>query len=55
MIRSLRTLAGEFDLEVEIDCFWHGKHGAAPPEIPEETRAAFAKIGATIETDFQTD
>jgi hypothetical protein len=54
-VEPLRALIREYDLEADIDCFWYGEHGATPPEIPEETRAAFAKIGATIETDFQTD
>lgn len=55
LVEPLRVLMGELDLEADIDCFWYGEHGATPPEIPEETRAAFAKFGATIETDFQTD
>lgn len=55
LVEPLRALMREFDLEVDIDCFWYGEHGATPPEIPETTRAAFAQIGATIETDFDTD
>ena len=54
-VEPLRALIREYDLEADVDCFWYGEHGATPPEIPEETGAAFAKIGATIETDFQTD
>jgi hypothetical protein len=54
-VEPLRALMREYDLEADIDCFWYGEHGATPPEIPEETRAAFAQIGATIEIDFQTD
>jgi hypothetical protein len=54
-VEPLRALMREFGLEADIDCFWYGEHGATPPEIPEETRAAFARIGAAIETDFQTD
>jgi hypothetical protein len=54
-VEPLRALMREFDLEVDIDCFWHGEHGATPPEIPEAARAAFAQIGATIETNFSTD
>jgi hypothetical protein len=54
-VEPLRALIRELDLEVDVDCFWCGEHGATPPEIPAETRAAFAQIGATIETDFQTD
>ena len=54
-VEPLCALMRELDLESHIDCFWHGERGAAPPAIPEEIRAAFAQIGATIETDFDTD
>jgi hypothetical protein len=54
-IEPLRALLREFDLEADVDCFWYGEHGAKPPVISDEARAAFAKIGATIETDFDTD
>ena len=54
-VEPLRALIRELDLEADIDCFWYGEHGATPPEISEGTRAAFAQIGATIETDFDTD
>jgi len=54
-IEPLRALMREFDLEAEVDTFWYGEQGATPPVIPEETRAAFAQIGATIEIDFATD
>ena len=43
------------DLRAGVTRFWYGEHGATLPDISEETRAAFAQIGATIETDFQTD
>jgi hypothetical protein len=55
LVEPLRAVMRELELEADIDCFWYGGHGATPPEIPEATRAAFAQIGATIETDFQTD
>lgn len=55
LIEPLRELMREEGLEADVTCFWYGEHGATPPEIPEETRAAFAQIGATIETDFQTN
>lgn len=55
LVAPLRTLMRELELESDVTCFWYGEHGATPPEIPEEIRAAFAQIGATIETDFQTD
>jgi hypothetical protein len=55
LVEPVRALMRELDLEAEIDCFWHGEQRAKPPEIPEDTRAAFAQIGAMIETDFDTD
>jgi hypothetical protein len=55
LVLPLHTLMSKLELEAHVDCFWYGEHGTAPPEIAEETRAAFAQIGATIETDFQTD
>lgn len=55
LIEPLRMLMKRDGLKSDVTCFWYGEHGATPPEIPEETRAAFARIGATIETDFQTD
>jgi hypothetical protein len=54
-VEPLRALIRELDLEADVDCFWYGKHGAKPPEIPAAVRAAFAQIGAMIETDFDTD
>jgi hypothetical protein len=55
LIEPLRALMKRDDLESNVTCFWYGEHGATAPEIAEETRTAFAEIGATIETDFQTD
>jgi hypothetical protein len=52
---SIRAVMREGDLEAEVSCFWYGEHGASEPEIPEDIRAAFSQIGATIETDFDTD
>jgi hypothetical protein len=55
VIEPLRALMREDGLYADVTCFWYGEHGATPPEIPEEIRAAFAQIGATIEIDFDTD
>lgn len=54
-IAGIGALMRQFDLEADVDCFWYGDHGATPPVIPDDIRAAFAQIGATIETDFDTD
>jgi hypothetical protein len=55
LVSPLQELMREDGLEADISCFWYGEHGASPPVIPHEIRAAFAQIGATIETDFDTD
>jgi uncharacterized protein DUF4279 len=55
ILERLRNLMREDGLEADISCFWHGEHGALPPVVPATTRKAFAEIGATIETDFDTD
>ena len=55
LIEPLRALMQEGGLRADVTCFWYGEHGATPPKIAEGTRSAFAKIGAKIETDFQTD
>jgi len=43
------------ELEADVSCFWHGERGAKPPMIADDIRGAFARIGAQIETDFDTD
>ncbi|HEX6443407.1 MAG TPA: DUF4279 domain-containing protein [Stellaceae bacterium] len=53
--RSLRALMQKEALDADVSCFWYGERGATPPEILEEIRAGFGQIGATIETDFDTD
>jgi hypothetical protein len=55
LIEPLRSLMRELELEADVSCFWYGKHGAKPPEVPEEIRAAFGQIEAAIELDFATD
>lgn len=55
LVAPIRTLMREAGLEADVSCFWYGEHGATAPPIPEEIRAAFSRIGATIETDFDTD
>ena len=41
--------------EAHVSCFWYGSYGAQPPSIPEEIRAALARLPAAIETDFATE
>jgi hypothetical protein len=54
-LAKLRQLMRDQAVSADVSCFWYGAHRTQPPEIPEATRAAFAQIGATIETDFDTD
>jgi hypothetical protein len=55
LVVPLKTLMREDGLTADVSCFWYGEHGASEPEIPQDIRAAFSQIGATIETDFDTD
>jgi Domain of unknown function (DUF4279) len=55
LVVPLKMLMRADGLTAELSCFWYGEHGASEPEIPEDIRAAFSQIGATIETDFDTD
>ena len=55
LVIPLKTLMREDGLTADVSCFWYGEHGASEPEIPQDIRAAFSQIGATIETDFDTD
>jgi hypothetical protein len=55
LVERLRTLMEDNGLEADVSCFWYGEHGARPPVVSEEVRAAFARLPATIETDFDTD
>src|SRR5262249_16921752 len=54
-LEHLRAMIDKDELEVDVSCFWYGEHGAEPPAIPDQVRSAYARIGATIEADFDTD
>jgi hypothetical protein len=54
-VHALRELIASDGLEADVSCFWYGEHGANAPLIPEEIRAAFARLGAMIDLDFDTD
>ncbi len=54
-ITALRDLMARDGLKADVSCFWHGSAGAHSPEIPAFARDVFARLGATIETDFDTD
>jgi len=55
LITPIKRLMRNDNLAADVSCFWYGEHGATAPQIPEEIRAAFARLGATIELDFDTD
>ena len=55
LVHRLRALMRDKGIEADVSCFWHGEHGAQPPVVREDLRAAFARLPATIETDFDTD
>src|SRR3954454_180929 len=54
-LAALRDLMRDDGLEADVPCFWHGEAGARPPIIRDDIRERFARIPATIETDFDTD
>ncbi len=54
-VRKLHNLMREQQITADVSCFWYGESGAQPPAIPEEMRAAFSRLPAQIETDFDTD
>ena len=54
-IAALRDLMARDGVEADVSCFWHGSAGAHSPEIPAFAHEIFARLGATIETDFDTD
>ena len=45
----------DYNVEADVSCFWYGVAGAHFPEIPAFARDIFARLSATIETDFDTD
>jgi hypothetical protein len=51
----LQELMRDESAVARISCFWHGEAGARPPAIPSFTIAAFKRLPAEIETDFDTD
>jgi hypothetical protein len=55
LVDRLRALMHDKGIEADVSCFWYGEHGAQPPVVPEDFRASFARLPATIETDFDTD
>jgi hypothetical protein len=54
-LTALRQLLEQDGLEADVSCFWHGREGAQEPVIPRFAVDTFARLGASLETDFDTD
>ncbi|HJU17838.1 MAG TPA: DUF4279 domain-containing protein [Stellaceae bacterium] len=54
-LAQLQELIHDESVAAHVGCFWHGKPGARPPAIPPFAVAAFNRLPAEIETDFDTD
>jgi hypothetical protein len=54
-IAALRQLLEQDGLEADVSCFWHGRAGAEKPLVARFAADAFARLGASLETDFDTD
>ena len=54
-IAALRYLIQQYGLEADVSCFWYGRAGSQPPTVPGFAKQTFDRLGATIETDFDTD
>jgi Domain of unknown function (DUF4279) len=51
-VNRLRNVMERENATAHVSCFWFGAPGAPPPTIPEDVRAALARLPAEIETDF---
>jgi len=54
-VTRLREVMAREHAAAHVSCFWYGTHGADPPPVPEDIRAALALLPADIETDFATE
>ena len=55
LVERLQDLMRDQGIEADVSCFWHGERGAAPPVLADAVLAAFARLPASIETDFDAD
>jgi hypothetical protein len=53
--KALCDLMQRYGVESNVSCFWYGIAGAQPPAIPAFAKEVFDRLGAMIETDFDTD
>ena len=54
-LARLQELMRDEGAVARVGCFWHGEAGAPSPAIPAFAIAAFNRLPAAIETDFDTD
>ena len=54
-MNRLREVMAREQAQAHVSCFWYGRHGADPPLVPQDIRAALARLPADIETDFATE
>ena len=54
-LRTLREIMERENLQAHVTCFWRGFPGAKEPAIPSVATEAFGRLGAGIETDFDTE
>ncbi|MBV8735749.1 MAG: DUF4279 domain-containing protein [Alphaproteobacteria bacterium] len=54
-LSRLQELMRDESAVAHVGCFWHGEAGARPPAVPPFAAAAFNRLPAEIEVDFDTD
>jgi hypothetical protein len=50
----LRAVMDRERAAAHVSCFWYGRPGTEPPAVPNDIRAALARLPAELETDFHT-
>jgi hypothetical protein len=53
-VDRLRAVVDRERAAVHVSCFWYGRPGTEPPAVPDDVRAALARLPAELETDFHT-
>ncbi len=53
-LNQLRAVMDRESAAAHVSCFWYGKPGMQPPQVPDDVRAALARLPAEVETDFHT-
>jgi hypothetical protein len=53
-VNRLRVVMDRERAAAHVSCFWYGGPGTRPPAVPDEVRAALARLPAELEADFYT-